>query len=174
MNPDPATPRRVGSRWAGVIVAPVLYCATLVFLRGRPYVRSDGGIFVSGAASLVRGDRLYSGVWDNKSPFFYYAQALAFAVSGWRGPFLLDVVWISVAAFSMRQLFLTRVPQRGRDGQQRSSTRSFSPGLGTTRVTQSSHLSRWLRRSIGSRPVANLGQLARSWPSWPSFASTTA
>lgn len=78
-----------------------MYAAALVIVRGRPTVRSDAGIFLSVAARLIHGDRLYSGVWDNKPPFFYYAHALALDVAGWRGPFLIDVLWISVASISI-------------------------------------------------------------------------
>lgn len=41
-----------------------------------PSVREDHGIFASVAERLLAGDRLYSGVWDNKEPVFYYTLAL--------------------------------------------------------------------------------------------------
>ena len=78
-----------------------VYASGLVMLRGRPTIESDGGIFVSIAAALARGYRLYSGVWDNKPPFFYYADALAFAAVGWRGVFLIDIVWVWIAGAAM-------------------------------------------------------------------------
>ncbi len=81
--------------------AALLYAVTLVFLRGRPTINSDAGIFLSVASRLSHGAHLYTGVWDNKPPFFYYAQALAVGVAGWRGPFLLDAVWLFIAAVSM-------------------------------------------------------------------------
>jgi hypothetical protein len=86
------------SKWVLLYAAVPLFCAMLVLLRGRPTIRSDAGIFLSVAARLIRGDRLYSGVWDNKPPFFYYTYALALDALGWRGPFLLDIGWISLAA----------------------------------------------------------------------------
>jgi hypothetical protein len=70
-------------------------------LRGRPGIDADAGIFLSVAARLVHGDHLYTGVWDHKPPFFYYAHALAFDLGGWRGPFLLDAFWVSIATISI-------------------------------------------------------------------------
>jgi hypothetical protein len=77
------------------------YGIGLMLLRGRPTLDVDGGIFVSVAARLLDGDRLYSQVWDNKDPLFFYADAGALWVGGWRGPFLLDALWLAVAALSM-------------------------------------------------------------------------
>ena len=79
----------------------VLYSSALVIARSRPSVDDDAGIFLSVAARLLHGDHLYTGVWDNKAPLFYYAQAFAVAVGGWRGPFLLDIVWLAIATVSM-------------------------------------------------------------------------
>lgn len=92
--------RPVPSGWAVLAAAP-LYAAALVVIRGRPTVGGDSGIFLSVAARLVHGDSLYRHVWDNKPPFFYYAEALALAIAGWRGPFLIDVFWISLACVSV-------------------------------------------------------------------------
>ncbi len=78
-----------------------VYAGALVVLRGRPTIESDGGIFVSVAAGLARGYRLYSDVWDNKPPLFYYADALGFAAVGWRGVFLIDAVWVWIAGMAM-------------------------------------------------------------------------
>ncbi len=39
-------------------------------------------------------------VLDDKDPLFFYSHAAALAVLGRRGPFLLDVVWLTVAAAS--------------------------------------------------------------------------
>jgi hypothetical protein len=39
----------------------------LVVTRGRPSIDSDAGIFLSVAARLLAGDRLYADVYDNKS-----------------------------------------------------------------------------------------------------------
>jgi hypothetical protein len=73
----------------------------LVLLRGEPSVANDQGVFLSVAARLLDGDRLYVDVIDNKDPLFYYTYAAALAVAGWRGPFLLDAIWLALAAISM-------------------------------------------------------------------------
>ena len=72
----------------------------LVVVRGRPSVESDSGIFLSVAERLLQGDRLYVDVVDNKDPLFYHAHAAALAIGDWRAPFLLDVIWLAVAAAS--------------------------------------------------------------------------
>jgi len=74
------------------------YAALLVVLRGRPTVESDAGVFLSVAGRLLRGDRLYVNVIDNKDPLFFYSHAIALDVFGWSGPFLLDVIWVAIAA----------------------------------------------------------------------------
>jgi hypothetical protein len=86
---------------AAGVASSILYSSALVVLRGRPGIDADAGIFLSVAARLVHGDHLYTGVWDHKPPFFYYAQALAFDLGGWRGPFLLDAFWVSIATISI-------------------------------------------------------------------------
>jgi hypothetical protein len=83
-----------------VFSASAVYAALLVLLRGRPSLKSDAGVFLSVAGSMLHGDRLYVGVLDNKDPLFYYAHAGALAAFGWTGPFLLDVVWLAIAAAS--------------------------------------------------------------------------
>src|SRR6266545_922392 len=94
-------------QWAVLGLGATVYAAALVIVRGRPTVCCDAGIFLSVAARLLRGDRLYSGVWDNKPPFFYYTAATSLDVAGWRGPFLIDVLWIAVAAICMWLLLET-------------------------------------------------------------------
>jgi hypothetical protein len=76
------------------------YAALLVVLRGRPSLEWDTGVFLSVAGRLLHGDRLYVDVLDNKDPLFYYSDAAALAVGGWKAPFLLDVVWLAIAAVS--------------------------------------------------------------------------
>jgi hypothetical protein len=83
-----------------VFSASAVYAALLVLLRGRPSLKSDAGVFLSVAGSMLHGDRLYVGVLDNKDPLFYYAHAGALAAFGWTGPFLLDVLWLAIAAAS--------------------------------------------------------------------------
>lgn len=90
------------SRRAAVLAAgSTTYAILLVLTRGRPTLSGDTGVFLSVGARLLRGDRLYAGVWDNKDPFFYYSYAAALKLGGWRGPFLLDIVWVGVAAASI-------------------------------------------------------------------------
>jgi hypothetical protein len=76
----------------------------LVLLRGEPYVASDQGVFLSVAGRLLEGDSLYARVFDNKDPLFFYGYAAALWAGGWRGPFLLDALWLGVAATSMALL----------------------------------------------------------------------
>ena len=78
--------------------ASTAYAALLVFAQGRPSLDVDGGVLLSVAARLLQGDHLYRDVWDNKDPLFFYFDAAALWVAGWRGPFLLDVLWVATAA----------------------------------------------------------------------------
>jgi hypothetical protein len=48
-----------------------------------PQADGDNGIFESVAERLLLGDRLYSDVYDNKDPLFYYLLALQRAGGGW-------------------------------------------------------------------------------------------
>jgi hypothetical protein len=71
--------------------------------RMLPGATGDRGIYVSVAERLLAGDRLYTDVWDNKDPFFYYLLA----ATRWIHPLLdtvSDVVWViaaGVAVFSL-------------------------------------------------------------------------
>jgi hypothetical protein len=76
----------------------IAYASTLVLVRGKPTTEADAGVFLSVAARLLRGDRLYADVYDNKGPLFYYTYAGALGILDWRGPFLLDIVWLAIAA----------------------------------------------------------------------------
>jgi len=88
------------ARRSALVAASLGYGALLVILRGAPSVRDDAGIFLSVAARLLDGDRLYADVYDNKDPLFFYVEAAALGVGGWRAPFALDVLWVAVAALS--------------------------------------------------------------------------
>jgi hypothetical protein len=89
-------PERVFTRlWPAVAAA--LLAVVLVLVRGRPSTDSDAGIFLSVAARLLDGDRLYADVWDNKDPLFFWTYAAALGVGDWRTPFLLDAVWLTIA-----------------------------------------------------------------------------
>ena len=85
----------------GIAAASIAFAALLVVTRGRPSVGLDNGIFLTVAGRLVHGDRLYVDVLDNKDPLFFYTQAAALWVGDWRFPFLLDVVWVALAAASL-------------------------------------------------------------------------
>ena len=91
----------VRARYVGAGACALVLGFVLVLLRGEPFVRSDPGVFTSVAARLLEGDRLYTEVFDNKDPLFFYSYAAALWAGGWRGPFLLDAVWLAVAAVSM-------------------------------------------------------------------------
>jgi hypothetical protein len=97
-----SSPNRFGAVGGSVLAAGgLLYGGLLVFLRGRPSIDLDAGVFLSVAARLLHGDHLYSQVWDNKDPLFFYTDAAALWVAGWRGPFLLDILWVAIAAVAI-------------------------------------------------------------------------
>ncbi|MBA3376611.1 MAG: hypothetical protein H0U00_12530, partial [Actinobacteria bacterium] len=88
------------ARHIGMVVGALGLGLALVLLRGEPRWNSDQGVFLSIAARLLDGDRLYSDVIDNKEPLFFYTYAGALWVGGWRGPAALDGVWFALAAVS--------------------------------------------------------------------------
>ena len=46
---------------------------------------------------MLDGDQLYAEIFENKDPLFFYTYAGALWVGGWRGPFLLDAIWVGLA-----------------------------------------------------------------------------
>ena len=66
-----------------------------MLLRGEPWIGGDPGVFLSVAGRLLEGDRLYADVFDNEDPLFYFTYAGALWLGGWRGPFMLDAVWLA-------------------------------------------------------------------------------
>lgn len=92
------------ARSVGVAVFALGLGLLLVLLRGDPYVASDQGVFLSVAGRMLDGDRLYADVFDNKDPLFFYTYAGALWAGGWRGPFLLDAVWLGLAGISVALL----------------------------------------------------------------------
>jgi hypothetical protein len=88
-------------RCIGIGAFALLFGLVLVLLRGEPIVASDQGVFLSVAARILAGDHLYSEVIDNKDPLFFYTYAGALWLGGWRGPFLLDALWLAVAGVSI-------------------------------------------------------------------------
>jgi hypothetical protein len=75
-----------------------------VFVRGEPRWNGDQGVFLSIAARVLDGDRLYADVIDNKDPLFFYAHAAALWIGGWKGPAALDGLWLGIAALSIALL----------------------------------------------------------------------
>src|SRR6188472_2767112 len=87
---------------ARVAVAAALAAAvSLAALRVTPQVWGDPGVWLSVAARLLDGDRLYADVFDNKDPFFFYSYAVALRVAGVRGPFILEVVWLALGTAAL-------------------------------------------------------------------------
>jgi hypothetical protein len=62
-----------------------------------PGRNSDRGVFVSVAERLLAGDILYSGVYDNKEPLFYYFVAFQLALGPWAEA-AADALLIAIAA----------------------------------------------------------------------------
>ena len=88
--------------WSAVAVAGTLSVAVLLSaLRVQPQVWGDPGVWLSVGARLLDGDRLYADVFDNKDPLFFYSYAAALWIGGVRGPFVLEVLWLAVAALGM-------------------------------------------------------------------------
>jgi hypothetical protein len=71
------------SRFDPVLVAAVLTTWLGIGPRLLPNSHLDRGIFVSVAERLLAGDILYSGVYDNKEPLFYYFVAAQLALGRW-------------------------------------------------------------------------------------------
>jgi hypothetical protein len=95
---------RVRARVVAVVACGVVVGVVLVLVRGEPRVWGDSGIWLSVAARLLEGDRLYVDVFDNKDPLFFYTYAGALWVGGWRAPFALDAFWLVLAAIATASL----------------------------------------------------------------------
>ena len=85
------------AQWIAVGAVALPFGIALALLRGEPTLGSDQGVYLSTAARLLDGDRLYADVVA-KDPLFFYAHAAAIGVGGWRGAYLLDGIWLAVAA----------------------------------------------------------------------------
>jgi hypothetical protein len=66
-----------------VLAVAVLTTWVAIIPRIVPNHDADRGTFVSVAARLLYGDTLYSGVWDNKEPLFYYFVAGQLTLGPW-------------------------------------------------------------------------------------------
>ncbi len=92
---------------AGTVVAAGLLAVFVGATRTHPVAVSDSGAYLSVERLLLRGHHLYTGVFDNKDPLFYYVNAIALAVAGPRGPALAEVAALA-AAGSAACWFLVR------------------------------------------------------------------
>ena len=88
-------------RWVTVGAFALLFGIALALLRGEPVAASDQGVYLSIASRMLDGETLYAEVSDPEDPLFFYTYAAALWVGGWRGPFLLDGIWLAVAAVSI-------------------------------------------------------------------------
>lgn len=96
--------RAVRAKSIGVVVFALLFGLALVVVRGQPSATSDQGILLSVAARMLDGDDLYDEVIENKDPLVFYTYAGALWIGGWRGPFLLDGLWLALAALGFAVL----------------------------------------------------------------------
>ena len=92
------------ARSLGIVLGALAYGAALAFVRAEPRWNGDQGVFLSIAARMLAGDRLYADVIDNKDPLFFYAHAGALWIGGWKGPAALDALWLGAAALSITLL----------------------------------------------------------------------
>lgn len=60
----------------------------------------DYGFFIGVADRLRAGDTLYTQVWDNKDPLYFYTLAVA-RTAGAAGSWVLEILWIIVAVASV-------------------------------------------------------------------------
>ena len=76
-----------------------------VVLFGRliPDLHRDHSVFVSVAERLIAGDRLYSGVWDNKDPLFYWTLALGRSITPY-ADVIIEILWLLIACISVRSI----------------------------------------------------------------------
>lgn len=89
------------ARHIGLVTCTLAFGLALMLVRGEPRVWGDSGIWLSVAARMLEGDRLYADVVDNKDPLFFYTYAGALWVGGWRAPFVLDGLWLALSGISM-------------------------------------------------------------------------
>ena len=81
---------------------------TWVFIFGHlvPSLKWDHGIYASVAERLVAGDQLYSQVWDNKDPLFYWTLALGRRISP-AMDFAIEIVWLLIACIAASSICST-------------------------------------------------------------------
>jgi 4-amino-4-deoxy-L-arabinose transferase-like glycosyltransferase len=92
------------ARWIVAGAGALVFGVALALLRGAPVAASDQGVYLSIAARILDGDHLYADVVEPKDPLFFYTYAAALWVGDWRGPFLLDGVWLALAGLAFALL----------------------------------------------------------------------
>src|SRR6266566_2359415 len=80
-----------------VIAVLTLWIGVLPRLVVPDWQSTDRGGYVSVAERLLAGDTLYSGVFDNKDPLFYYFVAAQRALGSWAEP-AAEIMLIAIAA----------------------------------------------------------------------------
>lgn len=95
----------VGRRrwWPMVSVCVGALGAGLAVVRSVPDQTVDAGVFASVAERLIAGDTLYSEVWDNKDPFFYYLWMISRLASP-LGPVFVELIWLAIVAVAVASL----------------------------------------------------------------------
>lgn len=84
----------------GIVAIVTALLVWLVLLPRMVPVEVDAGVFISVAERLLAGDRLYTDVWDNKDPLFFYGLALGRLVSPYAS-FLLEVGLVLVCSIAL-------------------------------------------------------------------------
>lgn len=85
------------SYWSILTVVVALPVWVMVF-RGSLMSRDiDGGIYLSVASGINRNLDLYSGIWDNKDPFYFVVMGVADLISP-TAPFFMDLMWVPLAS----------------------------------------------------------------------------
>lgn len=87
---------------ASTVLAGLAVLATWIWLLPRAVpdiAEHDRGVFVSVAERLLAGDRLYSGVFDNKEPLFFYLLAGQRTLGAW-ADVGAELVWLLIASLS--------------------------------------------------------------------------
>ena len=96
---SPSPTLRVLDAMGPFVTAAVIIVWVVLLWRVFPIPSGDFGVFVAVADRLNAGDRLYVDVWDNKDPVLYWVLASSRWISPF-GPWLLEMLWLVVAATS--------------------------------------------------------------------------
>jgi hypothetical protein len=92
--------RRSTSTTAPRLAAPILLFASALvaaLVREHPMTNSDQGMFLSVMDQLATGAHLYTDVFDNKDPGFFYVGAVWIRLFGPAGVFVWDALLIAIA-----------------------------------------------------------------------------